>query len=243
MDRRRTAYLAVNLISLVVVAAAWELYGRTAHAAVPPLSAVLHAWLQLARDGLLFPAVRFTLETYFSGLIVGAVVGALAGYLMARLPLIQAAAGPSVAILRATPMVALGPLITIWGTTIREQAIITALFAIWPMQSSVYRARHDSDTTSASALAYLASLPDVMTAALAGTILAELWTAVSGLGAELNVAAAGYHLDRVLAVILTIAAIGLVAREVVVIALSVVSPHPPAPSPILGEGESTGSSN
>lgn len=220
MDRRRTAYLAVNLISLVVVAAAWELYGHTAHAAIPPLSAVLHAWLQMARDGLLFPAIRFTLETYLSGLIVGAVIGAIAGYLMARLPFLHAAAGPSFAILRATPMVALVPLITIWGTTIREQAIITALFAIWPMQSSVYRALHESDTCNVS---ILAGLPDVVTAALVGTILAELWTAVSGLGAELNVAAAGYHLDRVLAVILTVAAIGLIAREVVVVGLRIVA--------------------
>lgn len=233
--RDRAVFIAIRIVSLVVVLAGWEIYGQNQIRLIfAPFSEVVAAWIDMIRNGSLLASTWYSLETYFVGLLIGGTLGILIGILMARFRPIDAAIGLYVYALYATPMVALIPLVTLWaGLTFKAQSTIVTLFVLWPVLVNTYSGvRHVDDSLIEVGRSFRASewqmwrhivvpsaVPYIMTGltqavatGLVGVIVGELWTALSGLGATLSFESNAFHTARVLAVVLTIMILGIVFR-------------------------------
>lgn len=233
--RARIQFIAIRLVSLVVVLAAWQLYGmRQIRIIFAPISEVAKAWVDMAHNGTLLGSTWYSVETYLLGLLIGSCLGILLGLLMARFAPVDAAIGLYVYALYATPMVALVPLVTLWaGLTFRAQVTIVTLFVTWPILVNTYSGvRHVDESLLEVGRSFRANewqvwkhivlpsaVPFIMTGltqavatGLVGVIVGELWTALSGLGAELSFEANSFRTANVLAVTLTIMALGIIFR-------------------------------
>jgi NitT/TauT family transport system permease protein len=236
--RERIQFVAIRLISLVIVLVAWQLYGQNQiRLLFAPISEVVVAWGDMLKNGTLLASTWYSLETYFTGLVIGATAGILLGILMARFAPIDAALGLYVYALYATPMVALIPLVTLWaGLTFKAQAIIVTLFVMWPVLVNTYSGVRQVDESLLEVgksfrasegqvwihIILPSSIPYIMTGltqavatGLVGVIVGELLSALSGLGAELSFQANSFHTARVLAVVLTIMLLGVTFRTLI----------------------------
>ena len=90
----------------------------------------VRAWLQ----GTLPPHALATLSAVGWGLIVGAGLALVVGYLLARSPLAERLLSPYLVAAQATPILALAPLIALWlGTGLPSKVVICALIVFFPV--------------------------------------------------------------------------------------------------------------
>ena len=83
----RTALM--RYLPLVLLAVAWELAARLniiSSLALPPLSSVATAWVDLIKDGELIDNGGASLYRAFMGLLLAVIVGGGLGMAMARVP-------------------------------------------------------------------------------------------------------------------------------------------------------------
>lgn len=245
--RRQLEYLAVRLMSLVVVLAAWEIYGRAQIRLIfAPISEVIPAGIAMIRSGALLSATWYSLETFFVGSAIGVAGGILLGLLMARFALFEAALGVYTYALYATPMVTLVPLITLWaGFTFKAQVTIVTLFVIFPVLINTFNGAKNVDPALLEVgrsfrasegqmwrhIVLPSSVPFIMTGlsqavamGLVGVIVGELFTALAGLGAVLSFESNAYHTARVLVVILTVMILGVFFRSLLRLVQNRVAP-------------------
>ena len=75
----------LRIISLLTLAAIWEVAGRTGNAhLLPPLSKVVTVWMELLVTGQLFQALAISLQALFIGFFVSVLFGVPLGLLMGR---------------------------------------------------------------------------------------------------------------------------------------------------------------
>lgn len=178
-----------------------------------------------------FPiALGATLSVYASGLTLAAAVGIPAGFLLGSLPLMGRTVSPYLHALAATPVVALIPLIILTlGLGWEAKVAIVFLTAVMPViintQTGVQRVDPDMrEMARAHGLSFWTTvrhvhLPSALPAIMAGlrlaavmglvaTAIADIYTAMTGLGALLQAFGNGFRMDSYLAVVLTFAVIG-----------------------------------
>jgi NitT/TauT family transport system permease protein len=204
--RARRKYRLIRLVSILVVLGAWELVGRR----IDPLfmsypSAVGQAAVRLTKSGELPTALVSSLTTLALGFAIAAVLGVLGGLVIGRYRTVEVATDWLVNALYATPLVAVVPLVILWfGLGFSAKLFVVVLLAIFPVLintasgvRNVPPALIDVGTGFAASewqvftkVILPASLPYTMTGlrlgvgrAIIGMVVAEFFTAITGLGA------------------------------------------------------------
>lgn len=225
----------IRLTSLIVIAGSWQIYGSHALAITfSPLSKVFHDMFSMFVHDNLAAALWVSVQTFLIALVLGTLIGITLGMLMGVFRGFDAAVGIYVYALYATPMVTLVPLLTLWyGFGTPAQLVITTLFVIFPVSVTVYNGVRNVDKgllevgTSFCAtrpqvwrhIVLPSAVPFIITGVsqgvamgLVGMFIAEISTALSGLGAVLTTQANAYHTSKALAIILIIMALGVTFR-------------------------------
>ncbi|TCC62017.1 ABC transporter permease [Kribbella pittospori] len=204
--RARRKHRLIRLVSILVVLGAWEVVGRR----IDPLfmsypSAVGQAAVRLTKSGELPTALVSSLTTLALGFAIAAVLGVLAGLVIGRYRTVEVATDWLVNALYATPLVAVVPLVILWfGLGFSAKLFVVVLLAIFPVLintasgvRNVPPALIDVGTGFAASewqvftkVILPASLPYTMTGlrlgvgrAIIGMVVAEFFTAITGLGA------------------------------------------------------------
>ena len=123
----------VSLAGLAVGAGIWEWIGRhTQASSFAPFSDTVSALWAMLRSGELPRALESSLQLFGAGLGLAIVIGFLLGLLLARVEVLRIGLEPYVAMLYATPMVALIPFIlAVFGFGFRSKLIVVTMFGLF----------------------------------------------------------------------------------------------------------------
>lgn len=229
----RWSGLAVRIISVGLVLTAWEVYGRFF---LNPViftypTAIAGAFVELTASGALPRAAGESLWVLFAGWAVAIVLGMPVGLLMARYRLVEQSLDTYVNALYATPIVAMVPLIINWfGFTDLARMVIVFLFAVFPILINTFQGVRNvepslievaysfcsrepqlwRDVVLPSALPYIvAGLRLAIGRGLVGLVVAELFTAISGLGGIIERSAPAIRNDQMMVPIVLLMVIGV----------------------------------
>ena len=196
----------VRLISMIVVIGAWEVFGRR----INPLfmshpTAILKAGAVMVSSGELLLALESSLMTLLVGFLIASVCGVLMGLAIGRYKFVDAATDWIVNALYATPLVALIPLVILWfGLGDVAKLFIVTILAVFPILiNTASGVRNVPSALIDVGAAFAANerqtfvkiilpavVPYVMTGlrlgigrAIIGMVVAEFFTAITGLGA------------------------------------------------------------
>jgi sulfonate transport system permease protein len=233
--RRRRRYIqviAIRTVSLVTVLGLWQIFGADINPALftTPI-AVARAAVVMIGTGELWNYLWPSLIVLALGLSIAAVSGIAIGLLLARFWVIDVALGVYITFLYSIPTVALVPLIVLWaGYETAAKVVILFLFAFFPMAINTYqgvknvdarlievgRAFRCSEGQLWANIILPGALPFIVTGlrlavgrGLIGMVLADLYTAVSGIGYLISRAAATYQVDKMFVPIVTLGILGV----------------------------------
>jgi NitT/TauT family transport system permease protein len=222
---------AVRAASVILVLSLWEIFGRQ----VNPLflsypSAIIRAFFQLLIAGEIQKALG-ALQVFAVGLSLALVLGIVLGLLMGRYRFAEYLLDPYVYALDATPRVALIPLLLLWfglGTT--SKIAIVFLSAVFPVLMNTFsgvrtvsahlvdigRAYGASERQLFGKVIVPAALPFLMAGirlavgrGLIGIITAEMFTAVTGMGALLVRYSSALATDKFFVPVIFLALLGV----------------------------------
>lgn len=195
-----------RMVSMVVVVGGWEILGRR----VSPVflsypSAIVKAGIAMAASGELMSALAMSLQTLVIGFLIAAFSGVVLGLLVGRYKVLDAATDWLINALYATPLVAIIPLVILWfGLGNAAKLFIVTILAVFPVLintaagvRNVPQALIDVSTAFAAnerqvfmKIILPAAVPYMMTGlrlgigrAIIGMVVAEFFTAITGLGA------------------------------------------------------------
>jgi NitT/TauT family transport system permease protein len=197
-------------------------------------------------DGTLFTALGQSLSVLSTGFALGTLVGIGLGLLAGRSPVVAALLDIPVTALYATPMVALVPLLVLWfGFGPAAKIVVVLLFTIFPVLINTMRGVREVDPRLVEVahafcsteyrlwidLVLPSALPFVMTGirlaigrALIAIIVAEFYTAISGLGYLIVSNAHAFQTARVFVPIVMLMTLGVVTTGVLEMAEARLSP-------------------
>jgi NitT/TauT family transport system permease protein len=232
--RRRRALLniTIRIASLVSVLAIWEIGG----AQIDPVlfttpSAIAVAAVEMIGSGELWQYLWPSLVVLAIGLSLAAIIGTAVGLLLARFWVLDVALGVYITFLYSIPSVALVPLIVLWaGFEITAKVLILFLFAFFPMAINTYqgvknvdpklievgRAFRCTEWQLWSNIVLPGALPFIVTGlrlavgrGLIGMVLADLYTAISGIGYLIVRTASTYQVNKMFVPIMTLGLLGV----------------------------------
>jgi NitT/TauT family transport system permease protein len=223
-------------LPLVLLAVGWELAARlgfVSQLALPPLSQVALAWLEMLKSGELFVHGASSLWRAGAGLALAVVIGAALGIAMAWWRPVNAALGPLVEMLYPMPKSALIPVTVLWlGFGDGSKILLIFLGCMLPVTVGTFNGARGSDqvlvwsarSMGANRLTVLwdvvvpSALPEMLNGirtalALAFILLvsAELIVAREGFGYLIGYLGANGTYDAMFAVVLTVAFLGFAA--------------------------------
>lgn len=234
-ERRWSIYDHPNLIrtaSVIVFLILWEIYGRRTDPILFTYpTAVAVAFWKLLISGELAQQLLVSLSALAAGFGASLVLGVILGLAMGRSRLAEAALQPHINALYATPQVALTPLLMMWlGLGFAVKVAVVFLFAFFPILiNTASGAKNVSASMVEVGRAYLApprqilfkivfpaALPFIMAGVriaigrgLVGMIVAELFTAITGLGAMLSLYGNIFETAKMFVVIIILALLGI----------------------------------
>ncbi len=230
--RRQFQEIAIRLASLVTVLAVWQIYG----ARIDPVlfttpSAVASAAVTMIASGELWTYLAPSLVVLALGLAAATVIGIATGLLLARFWMLDVALGIYITFLYSIPSVALVPLIVLWaGYETTAKVIILFLFAFFPMAINTYQGVKNVDPRLVEVgrsfrcserqlwfnIVLPGALPFIVTGlrlavgrGLIGMVLADLYTAISGIGYLIVRTASTYQVDKMFVPIVTLGILGV----------------------------------
>jgi ABC-type nitrate/sulfonate/bicarbonate transport system permease component len=222
----------VGAVAVAVFLIAWQLYG----ASINPIflatpSAVAAAFVELIQSGELWAAILKSLQGLAIGFALAIVAGILLGILMGRYRTVNAIFDPFVTLLYATPIVALIPLIMLWfGLNLEAKVVIIFESCFFPIvintlagvrnvsrsMVDVARAYGASDRQVMTKVVLPSSVPFVMAGirlavgrGVVGMVVAEFFTALSGLGSMIIVYQNSFATAKLFVPVITISVMGL----------------------------------
>ncbi len=222
----------IRVAAAAAILGGWEIVGRQINPLLfAPPSAVARAAVEVIGSGELWRYLKVSLKVFAIGMSLGSVVGILLGVAMARLRVLDLSLEPLVIALYSTPMVALIPLLVIWlGFGDQAKSAVIFLFALFPILLNTYQgvksveprllevARSFRSSERALWLDVIipSSLPFIVAGvrlalgrALVGMVVADLYTAVSGVGYLIARYAQTIQIDRLLVPVVTLSALGV----------------------------------
>ena len=232
MSVRTALPLAAALVAFVV---AWQLavvIGGLQPSILPPPLLVAERFVRAFAEGTIQPHLATTLQEIAIGLTLGAVLGLLAGYVMARSPLAEQLLSPYIVAAQAVPILALAPLLAIWfGPGLLGKVVICALIVFFPVAVSTMVGIRSTDprllelgrslrATPRQRLWTIevpAALPSILgglrvgvTLSVIGAIVGKWAGASRGLGVLINLARGSlFDIPLMFATLLTIALVGI----------------------------------
>ena len=196
-------------------------------------------FLQVIADGSLVGHILVTMSEVLLGLLAGAVVATLLGYIIAKSRAFEQIVGPFLVASQAIPIVAVAPLLIIWfGPGMFSKTLICGLIVFFPVLvntavglRAVPRALYElMDSLSANRWQILrqleipAALPIFLgglrigaTLSVIGGVVGELIGANKGLGFLINVARGQYDTALVFVAVLTLIALALSLYGIVIL--------------------------
>jgi len=230
--KRQVQNIVIRVVSVAVVLALWEVLGHHVDPVLftrPSLVAV--AAVQMILSGELWTYLAPSLVVLAIGLTLAAVVGIAVGLLLARFWIADVALGVYITFLYSIPSVALVPLIVLWtGYETTAKVVILFLFAFFPMTINTYqgvknvdprlievgRAFRCSERQLWLNIVLPGALPFIVTGlrlavgrGLIGMVLADLYTAISGIGYLIVRTASTYQVDKMFVPIVTLGILGV----------------------------------
>jgi len=222
---------------LVLLLALWWWAAENApRAIIPSPGSTLDAARRLWSTGQLTTALIDSLNIYLTGLGLATMVGITTGVLMGTFRRVGQALDIFVYALAATPRVAFIPLIIlILGLGFEAKTFVVFLGAVMPVILNTYTGVQNADqeliemarSTGAgrSRIFFHIILPGAVpflvvglrlaaTIGLINTVVAELYTAVKGLGGLLAIYGNTFRMAEYFVVVLTLSAIGVVVTEI-----------------------------
>lgn len=140
---------AAKYLPLLLLAVAWELAARlniVSSLALPPLSIVATAWVDLIRDGELIDNGGASLYRAFMGLLLAVIVGGGLGMAMARVRLLDVFINPLVELFYPLPKSALIPVTVLWlGFGDGSKILLIFLGCMIPVTIGAYNGARGSD--------------------------------------------------------------------------------------------------
>jgi ABC-type nitrate/sulfonate/bicarbonate transport system permease component len=240
-QRLRDVLLSPNAIrtaSVAVFFLIWEYYGRRMDPIfMAPPSAIFEAAVQLIQSGALKKAMIQTLWPFSVGMALTVVVGIALGIVMAQWRTLEYVLDPFINALYAIPRIALIPLIILWaGLEFVGKVSILVSVAIFPITVNTFsgirdvrgamleigRAYGATEWQIFWKIVLPAAIPFIMAGirlavglAIIGIIVAEFFTAISGLGGMIVEYANVFATAKLFVPIIVIALIGVVLTEFV----------------------------
>ena len=234
-DRRRKKTLqniGIRIVSLVTVLTIWEIAaGQIDPVLFTKPSLIAVAAVQMIWSGELWNFLAPSLMVLAIGLSLACVVGIAIGLLLARYTVIDIAFGVYITFLYSIPSVALVPLIVLWaGYETTAKVIILFMFAFFPMVINTYQGVRNVDTKLLEVgrafrcserqlwanIVLPAALPFIVTGVrlalgrgLIGMVLADLYTAISGIGYLIVRTASTFQVDKMFVPIVTLGLLGV----------------------------------
>jgi NitT/TauT family transport system permease protein len=229
----------VRYSPLLLLAVAWELAARlhlVSSDALPPLTAVIAAWIDMIKDGALVTNGVSSLYRVAAGLALAIVIGAVLGIVMAWWKMVNVLVAPIVEIFYPLPKSALIPVTVIWlGFGDGSKILLIFLGCMLPVTIGAFNGARSAEqalvwsarSMGASRLRMLwdvvvpSAMPELLngirTALALSFILlvsAELIAARQGFGYLIGTLGASGSYDAMYAVVLTVAFLGFAADRV-----------------------------
>ena len=234
-ERRRKQSLrnfGIRIVSLASALALWQIVGlNTDPVLFTTPSKVAVAAVDMVLSGELWQALWPSLIVLGIGLSLAIAFGITVGLLLARFHILDIGLMVYVTFLYSIPSVALVPLIVLWaGYETTAKVIILFLFAFFPMVINTYqgvksvdpkllevgRAFRCSERQLWGNIVLPASLPFIVTGirlavgrGMIGMVLADLYTAISGIGYLIVRTAGVLEVDRMFVPIVTLGLLGV----------------------------------
>ncbi|AXC50536.1 ABC transporter permease [Paracoccus suum] len=229
---------AITTASILIVLLLWEYFGRN----VNPLfgsypTAIARELVVMAKEGTLWKAGWESTRPMAAGFLLALVMGIPFGLLLGRFRWVEAAFGIYVTAGYAMPLIALVPLLVLWfGLGFAVKTAIVTLLTFFPIcintwigVKSVPRSLLEvgksfvaSPFTILTRIVLPAVVPYIMAGirlaigkAVIAIIVAEFFTAVSGLGGVILTASNNFETARMLAPIIVIMAGAVIATAAV----------------------------
>jgi NitT/TauT family transport system permease protein len=224
--------LGIRLASLAIALTVWQIVGLNTDPVLftTPVKVVFAA-VDMVWSGELWSALWPSLIVLAIGLTLAIVFGIAVGLLLARFRVLDVALTVYITFLYSIPSVALVPLIVLWaGYETTAKVIILFLFAFFPMVINTYqgvkavdpkllevgRAFRCSERQLWGNIILPASLPFIVTGirlavgrGMIGMVLADLYTAISGVGYLIVRTAGVLEVDRMFVPIVTLGLLGV----------------------------------
>ena len=231
--------MMLRYLPLLLLALGWEIGARTglvSTLALPPLSAVLAAWVDLVRDGELITNGAASLWRAAAGLLLAIGIGGVLGIVMAWWRPVNVLLGPLVEMFYPMPKSALIPVTVLWlGFGNGSKILLILLGCMLPVTIGAFNGARSSEqalvwsarSMGASRLRMLwdvvvpSALPELLngirTALALSFILlvsSELIAAQQGFGYLIGFLGASGTYDAMFAVVLTVALLGFFADRI-----------------------------
>jgi sulfonate transport system permease protein len=182
-------------------------------------------------NGELWTYLAPSLVVLAIGLTLAAIIGIAVGLLLARFWVVDVAFGVYITFLYSIPSVALVPLIVLWaGYETTAKVIILFLFAFFPMAINTYQGVKNVDPKLIEVgrafrcnegqlwrnIVLPGALPFIVTGlrlavgrGLIGMVLADLYTAISGIGYLIVRTGSTFQIDKMFVPIVTLGLLGV----------------------------------
>ena len=240
--RKRQSFLGrINLvtwrlIALIFFLVIWHLASIPAGKLLLPSPLdVAPAFWDMLRSGQLLSATASSLVVFLAGYALAIVTGVALGVLMGGIPKVGATLEIYVNALNATPRVAFIPFIILWfGLGTNAKIIIVWFQAVMPILINTYAGVQNSDPELVEAARSFGAkrgqlfryvmlpgaLPYIVTGlrlgganAMVGTVIAELYTALAGLGYLIAQFGGTFQTAKYFAPLLVLSAMGMLISQ------------------------------
>jgi sulfonate transport system permease protein len=247
--RRRAALqnLGIRAISLAIFLALWQIAAINVDPVLFTSPAkVAVAAVDMIGSGELWGGLWPSLLVLVMGLTLAIVFGTLLGLALARFRILDVGLTVYITFLYSIPSVALVPLIVLWaGYETTAKVIILFLFAFFPMVINTYqgvksvdvkllevgRAFRCSERQLWSNIVLPGALPFIVTGirlavgrGMIGMVLADLYTAISGIGYLIVRTASTFQVDKMFVPIVTLGLLGVTLTALLRVVEKLVAP-------------------
>jgi sulfonate transport system permease protein len=248
--RRRRVGLqnfGIRLVSLAIFLGIWQIGAMNVDPVLFTSPAkVAVAAVGMISSGELWAGLWPSLVVLLIGLTLAIIFGTLLGLALARFHILDVSVTVYITFLYSIPSVALVPLIVLWaGYETTAKVIILFLFAFFPMVINTYqgvksvdvkllevgRAFRCSERQLWANIVLPGALPFIVTGirlalgrGLIGMVLADLYTAISGIGYLIVRSASTFQVDKMFVPIVTLGLLGVTLTALLRLAERYVAP-------------------
>ncbi len=230
--RRAVVKVIIRIVSLAVVLGAWEYVGRQINPVLFTYpTAVAIAAVKMIMSGELWRYLSQSLIVLSAGLGLSTFFGIALGLTMARFWVIDIALDTYITALYSVPTVALVPVLVLWiGFETSAKIVIVFFFTFFPLVINTYQGVKNVDARlievgrafrcsegqlwvniilPATVPFIVAGLRLAIGRGLIGMVLADLYTAITGIGYLISRYASIYRTDAMFVPVVTLGVLGI----------------------------------